>query len=156
MKIHLKLNGKVISATLADNRTAREFAAMLPLTITMHDLFEREKFGALPAAISGKGTSTQAYEVGDMICWAPGPDVAIFYRQDGRTISGAIHALGKLDFGAEEFGVPGPLAVTIELPAGIKPFSSPACSPAALACAGTSRPSRRAGPWPCSGPFPGR
>lgn len=117
MKIHLKLNGKVIPATLADNKTAGEFVAMLPLTITMHDLFKREKFGPLPSAISGRGTSTQAYEVGDMICWAPGPDVAIFYRHDGQTISGGVHVLGKLDFGAEEFCVPGPLTVTIEVPA---------------------------------------
>ena len=48
MKIHLKLNGKVIPATLADNQTAQEFTAMLPLTITMHDLFKREKFGPAP------------------------------------------------------------------------------------------------------------
>ncbi|MES1265160.1 MAG: cyclophilin-like fold protein, partial [Variovorax sp.] len=58
MKIQLKLNGRVIPATLADNDTAREFVAMLPLTITMHDLFKREKFGPLPCAISGRGTRT--------------------------------------------------------------------------------------------------
>ena len=115
MKIHLKLNGKVIPATLADNNTAQEFIAMLPLTITMHDLFKREKFGPLPRAISGKGTRTQTYETGDIICWAPGPDVAIFYRHDGQTISGGIHVLGKIDFGAEEFCAPGPVQVTIEV-----------------------------------------
>jgi hypothetical protein len=52
-----------------------------------------------------------------MICWAPGPDVAIFYRHDGQTISGGFHVLGKIDVGAEEFCVPGPLQVTIELAA---------------------------------------
>ena len=117
MKVHLKLNGRVIQATLADNRTAREFAAMLPLKITMHDLFNREKFGPLPRAVSGRGTRTQAYQVGDMVCWAPGPDVAIFYRHDGQKISGRMHVLGRLDFGVEEFGIAGPLEVTIEVPA---------------------------------------
>jgi hypothetical protein len=117
MKVHLKLNGRVIPATLADNRTAREFAAMLPLKITMHDLFGREKFGPLPRAISGRGTRTQTYQVGDMVCWAPGPDVAIFYRHDGQKISGRMHVLGRLDSGVEAFGVPGPLEVTIEEPA---------------------------------------
>lgn len=117
MKVHLKLNGRVIPATLADNQAAREFVAMMPLTITMHDLFKREKFGPLPKAISGQGTPTRRYQVGDMICWSPGPDVAIFYRHDGQKISGRIHVLGKLDFGVEEFGVPGPLEVTIEVPA---------------------------------------
>ena len=117
MKIHLKLNGKVIPATLADNKTAEEFVAMLPLTITMHDLFKREKFGSLPRAISGQGTRTRGYQVGDMICWSPGPDVAIFHRHDGQTIRGGVHVLGKLDFGAEEFGGPDPIEVRIEVPA---------------------------------------
>jgi hypothetical protein len=124
MKIHLKLNGKVIPATLANNRTAREFVAMLPLTITMHDLFKREKFGPLPQAISGKGTRTQAYEVGDIICWGPGPDVTIFYRHDGQSVSGGVHVLGKLDVGAEEFDGPDPVEVRIEVPAR---DSRPAC-----------------------------
>jgi hypothetical protein len=115
MKIHLKLNGEVISATLANTRTAQEFIAMLPLTITMHDLFKREKFGPLPGAISGKGTRTRAYEVGDIVCWAPGPDLAIFYRHDGQTISGGVHVLGRIDAGAEAFCVPGPVQVSIEV-----------------------------------------
>ncbi|MGR4870181.1 cyclophilin-like fold protein [Variovorax sp. LARHSF232] len=118
MKIQLKLNGQVTSATLANNRTAREFAAMLPLSITMHDLFEREKFGALPAAISGKGTRTQYCEAGDIICWSPGPDVAIFYRSAAQPIRGAHHHLGRLDFGVEAFEAPGPLEVIIDLAPG--------------------------------------
>ena len=56
MKIHLTINGKVIAATLADNRIAEDFVAMLPLTIDLHDFFGREKFGALPTAVSGEGT----------------------------------------------------------------------------------------------------
>jgi hypothetical protein len=130
MKIHLKLNGEVVPATLADNRTAQEFIAMLPLTITMHDLFKREKFGPLPVAISGKGTRTRAYEVGDIVCWAPGPDVAIFYRHDGQKIRGGMHVLGRIDSGAEAFCAPGPLQVTIEVPASdIEPATVVAPSP---------------------------
>jgi hypothetical protein len=117
MKIHLKLNGKVIPATLTNTRTAQEFIAMLPLTITMHDLLKREKFGPLPGAISGSGTRTRAYEVGDIVCWAPGPDLAIFYRHDDQKISGGFHVIGKIDAGAEAFSVPGPLQVSIDVPA---------------------------------------
>ncbi len=123
MKIQLKLNGQVTSATLANNRTAREFVAMLPLTITMHDLFAREKFGALPAAISGKATGTRARrcEAGDIVCWSPGPDVAIFYRGAIEPVRGAHRHLGKLDFGAEAFEGADPLEVTIERYAGVAP-----------------------------------
>ncbi|MEJ8811668.1 cyclophilin-like fold protein [Variovorax ureilyticus] len=115
MKIHLVLNDKVIEATLADNDTAREFALMLPMTITMHDMFRREKFGPLPRAISGRGTSTQHYEVGDMVCWSPGPDLTIFHGHDGQTISGAIQVLGRIDAGIEAFRAPGPIEVRIEM-----------------------------------------
>lgn len=114
MKVHLVLNDKVIEATLADNDTAREFAAMLPMTITMHDMFRREKFGALPKAISDRGTSTQSYEIGDMICWSPGPDLTIFHGHDGQKISGAIQVLGRIDAGIEAFQEPGPIEVRIE------------------------------------------
>jgi hypothetical protein len=138
MKIHLKLNGRVIPATLADNPLAQEFVAMLPLTLTMHDLFRREKFGPLPAPISGTGTRSQAYEVGDMICWAPGPDLAILYRQDGQAISGGFHVLGRIDAGVEAFAAPGPIEVTIEVPAG-------AVDQAALAAAARG-PRARGGP----------
>jgi hypothetical protein len=144
MKIHLQLNGKAITATLANNRTAREFVAMLPLTITMHDLFKREKFGPLPRPISGKGTRTQTYEVGDIICWGPGPDVSVFYRHDGQPISGGIHVLGKLDFGAEEFSGSDPFEVRFEAPGR---DVRPTCRHA--------RPDARFGSRSCEGPLSG-
>jgi len=124
MKIQFTVNGSVIAATLADNRMAGEFARMLPLTITMHDFFGREKFGALPASacLSGKGTQTREYEVGDLVCWAPGPDLSILYRQDGQPISGAWHFLGRIDEGAALFAEPGPLQVTIEAAPKTLPF----------------------------------
>lgn len=115
MKVHLILNGKVIPATLADNDTARAFIAMLPLTITMHDLFGREKFGPLPKAIPDRGTSTRRYEVGDMICWSPGPDLTIFHNHDGQEIRGASQLLGRIDSGIEALRAPGPIEVRIEL-----------------------------------------
>jgi hypothetical protein len=142
MKIHLKLNGRVIPATLADNRTAQEFVAMLPLTLTLHDLFRREKFGPLPAPISGTGTRSQAYEIGDMVCWAPGPDLAILYRQDGQALSGGFHVLGRIDAGVEAFAGPGPIEVTIELPAS-------EIDPAALAAAGRGLRPRGGPPFIC-------
>ena len=115
MKIEFKLQGRVIPATLADNAAAQAFAAMLPLTITMHDLFKREKFGALPGCISAEPTRTAVCEAGDMICWTAGPDLTIFHRQDGQPTRGGFQVLGRLDFGAEAFGAPGPLEVSIAM-----------------------------------------
>lgn len=52
MKARLTVNGKQVTATLADNPTARHFASLLPITVQMRDLFGREKVGALPHALN--------------------------------------------------------------------------------------------------------
>src|SRR5205814_10022292 len=116
MKIRVTLdNGKAITANLIDSETTRDFVSLLPLTLTMNDLFGREKFGHLPRAISEGGKRTRTYEVGDVIYWSPGPDVAMFYRQDGQSIpSPGIIVMGKIDSGVEAPNVPGSVKVTIE------------------------------------------
>jgi hypothetical protein len=116
MKIRLKLEDRVITATLIDSKTTQDFISLLPLTLTMNDLFRREKFGHLPRALSTEGKRTHTYEVGDIAYWPPGPDVAIFYRHDGQEIPDpGIIVIGKIDSGAETFHVPGSLRVTVEL-----------------------------------------
>src|SRR5437868_11943519 len=109
MKIRLTLdNSKAITATLIDSETTRDFVSLLPLTLTMNDLFGREKFGHLPRAISTEAKRTHTYEVGNIAYWSPGPAVAIYYRHDGEKLPnpGTI-VIGKLDPGVEAFHVPG-------------------------------------------------
>ena len=116
MKIRLTVNGKAITATLIDGETTRDFISLLPLTLTMNDLFKREKFGHLPRAISKEGKSTHAYAVGQLAYWSPGPDVAVFYRHDGERIPDpGIIVIGKLGSGVEALDVPGSVGVTFEL-----------------------------------------
>jgi hypothetical protein len=103
---------------LTDSETTHDFVSLLPLTltVTVNDLFKREKFAHLPRAISEGGQRTRTYEIGDVIYWSPGPDVAIFYRQDGQSIpSPGIIVIGKIDAGVEALNVPGSVNVTIEL-----------------------------------------
>src|SRR2546430_2520422 len=115
MKIRVRIGDNALTATLIDSKTARDFVALLPLTLTMNDLFKREKFAHLPRAISTEGKPTHKYEVGDIGYWPPGPDVAVFYRHDGQEIpEPGIIPLGKIDSGVEAFKVPGSLKVTIE------------------------------------------
>jgi hypothetical protein len=116
MKIRLKVEDTVITATLIDSKTARDFISLLPLTLTMNDLFRREKFGHLPRAISKEGKRTHTYEVGDVAYWPPGPDVVLFYRNDGQEIPDpGIIVIGKIDSGVEAINVPGSVRVTVEL-----------------------------------------
>jgi len=116
MKIRLTIDNKTLTATLADNGTARDFASLLPLTLTMNDLFGREKFGHLPRAISDKGKRTRTYEIGDIAYWSPGPDVAIYYHHDGEKIPDpGIIVIGKIESDMEALNVPDSVKVTMEL-----------------------------------------
>ena len=116
MKIRLKIDDKVITATLNDSKTARDFVSQLPLTLTMNDLFRREKFAHLPRAISEEGKRTHTYEVGQVVYWSQGRDVAIFYRNDGERIPNpGIIVIGKIDSSVAALDVAGSVKVTIEL-----------------------------------------
>ena len=85
-RVRITIGDRSIEAKLADSDAARDFASLLPLTLSMNDLFRREKFATLPRAISEQGKRTHDYAVGTIGYWPPGPDVAIFYRQDGERI----------------------------------------------------------------------
>ena len=116
MKIILKIEDKVLTATLLDSKTTRDFVSLLPLTLTMNDLFRREKFAHLPRAISEQGKQTHTYEIGQVVYWSPGPDVAIFYRNDGEKIPNpGIIVLGRIDSGVEVLDVAGSVKVAVEL-----------------------------------------
>ena len=82
----------------------------------MNDRFRRKKFAHLPRAISTGRERTHTYEVGDVAYWSAGPDVAIFYRQDGQLIPPpGIIVMGKIDSGVEALNMPGSVRATIEL-----------------------------------------
>jgi hypothetical protein len=116
MRIRLKVGATSVTATLLDSKASRDFASLLPLTLTMDDLFRREKCGRLPRPISEEGRRAHAYAIGEVAYWPPGPDVAVYYRQDLQPIPDpGIIVLGKIDSGVEAFDVPGATKVTIEL-----------------------------------------
>lgn len=115
-KIRLTANGKTITARLIDSATTRDFVSLLPLTLTMSDLFDREKFGHLPRAISEEGKHTHTYSLGDIAYWAPGPDVAIYYHHDGERIPDpGVIVIGKIGSDVAALNVPGSVKVAMEL-----------------------------------------
>jgi len=116
MKINIKVGGKILTATLADNATARDFVSLLPLNLSMKDLFGREKYGDLPKPLSEKGPRENRYEVGDIAYWSPAHQVAFYYHQDGESIpSPGIIPIARIDAGIEAFNVSGSVKVTIEI-----------------------------------------
>ncbi|PYX78596.1 MAG: hypothetical protein DMG70_31005 [Acidobacteria bacterium] len=116
MKINISIGGKILTASLADNATARDFISVLPLKVSMKDLFGREKYGDLPKVLSENGPRKNRYEVGDIAYWSPDHQFAVYYRQDRESIpSPGIIPIAKFDAGTEAFNVPGSVKVTIEL-----------------------------------------
>jgi hypothetical protein len=113
MKINITISGKTLTATLADNPTARDFVSFLPLKLSMNDLFGREKYGDLPRAISEEGPRTHSYQVGDIAYWSPDHQLAVYYRHDNQTIpSPGVIPIAKIDSGTEAFDVRGSVKVT--------------------------------------------
>jgi hypothetical protein len=116
MKININIGSKILTASLADNATARDFVSVLPLNLSMKDLFGREKYGDLPKALSENGPRKNRYEVGDIAYWSPDRQFAVYYHQDGESIpSPGIIPIAKMDAGTEAFNVSGSVKVTIEL-----------------------------------------
>lgn len=94
MKLRLTVEGTTLGATLNDSAAARDFAALLPLTLTLSDYAKTEKVSDLPKKLSTAGSpdGTNA-AVGDITYYAPWGNLAIFYKAFG-------HAPGLVKLGA--------------------------------------------------------
>lgn len=110
--IRIDVEGRSITATLEESETARDFASLLPLELTLTDYAETEKIGDLPRRLSTEGAPQGVTPAaGDLAYYAPWGNLAVFLR-DFRHSSGLVR-LGRLDDGLEVFRRPGPLQVTI-------------------------------------------
>ena len=52
MKIGIRIQDKVITATLVDNATSRDFVSLLPISLTLEDYAATEKISNLPRRLS--------------------------------------------------------------------------------------------------------
>lgn len=114
MKVRLKVEDKVITATLNDSETAWDFISLLPLTITLEDYAKTEKIFYLPKKLSTKDApSGSDPSVGDIAYYAPWGNLALFYRDAG--YANGLVILGKIDSGMEILNIAGSINVTVEL-----------------------------------------
>ena len=114
--IQIRIGDNVVTATLNQTEAARDFIALLPLTIEMDDHMRREKTGIIPKRLSDRTPGSRTYDKGDLGYWRPRNTFVIFYRQDGHDIPGpGIVLLGRLDSGAEVFDIPGSVHVRVDI-----------------------------------------
>ena len=113
MKIRLTIGGTRITATLENNATARDFASLLPLKLTLKDYASTEKVSDLPRRLSTKGAPPGADpSVGDIAYYAPWGNLAIYYKDFG--YSKGLIKLATIDSGVEAFRRSGAFQVVIE------------------------------------------
>ena len=114
MNIRIDIEGTALTATLDDNQTARDFASLLPLALTLTDYAATEKVSDLPRRLSTDGAPPgSGASAGDITFYAPWGNLAVFYRSFAYS-SGLIR-LGRITSGVEILRRPGTLHAVIEL-----------------------------------------
>jgi hypothetical protein len=96
MKIRIEFNGASMTATLYDNPSARDFASMLPLELTIDDYSTNEKIAYLPRKLTEEGSGPFDNErPGDLGYYAPWGNLAFFH--EGYRYSNGLIRLGRID-----------------------------------------------------------
>lgn len=112
MKIRFDVGGEIATATLHDNATARDFAMLLPLSLTLRDFEQVERIADLPRKLSTAGAPAGLEPAkGDITYYAPWGNLAIF-AGDNVYADGLVQ-IGKIDSGLAALQRPGPLKVLI-------------------------------------------
>lgn len=112
MKIRMTFNGRTMTATLYDNPTARDFASMLPLDLTIDDYSTNEKISYLSGKLTEAGSGPFDNErPGDLCYFAPWGNLALFHS--GYRYSAGLIRLGRFD-GIEPLLVRGEFPLRIE------------------------------------------
>ncbi|MGB7979801.1 MAG: cyclophilin-like fold protein [Candidatus Nanopelagicales bacterium] len=98
MDISITGAGVELRGTLDDTATARDFAALLPLTLALSDYAGTEKIADLPRRLNTTGApAAHTGRPGDITYYAPWGNFALFYG-NGPNAPGLIR-LGRLESG---------------------------------------------------------
>src|SRR4029078_9824042 len=113
MKIRMDVGGTSIIATLDDNATSKDFASLLPLTLSLDDYKRPEKISDLPRQLTPRGAADGVEPAaGDIAYYAPWGNLAIFYK-DFEYSKGLIR-FGRIDSGLDALAGRESLKATVE------------------------------------------
>ncbi len=83
-RITITIGANSYPATLADNPTARDLAAQLPLTLTFTDLNRVEKIAPLPRPLTTTGVPAGVDpDINDIGYYSPSNDLVLYYGDVG-------------------------------------------------------------------------
>ena len=100
-RLQITVGNRVLTARLYDNATTRSFIAQLPLTVDMDDYAGAEKiFYPNPKLSTTERNAVSDPAIGDINCYAPWGNIAIFYR--GYGTDSQLYTLGHIESGKEK------------------------------------------------------
>ena len=110
----MDVDGATVTATLLENATSRDFAALLPLTLTLEDYAATEKISDLPRKLSTRGAPAGIDpDIGDITYYTPWGNLAIFIKDLG--YSRGLVKLARIESGLKALQRRGALAVKTQL-----------------------------------------
>lgn len=112
MKIRIDVDGQTLLGTLDDTVVAREFAALLPLRLTLTDYAGIERIADLPKRLSTtEAPAGMTPKAGDITYYAPWGNLAIFIGDN--VYAKGLVKLGRIDSGIATLERPAPFDVLI-------------------------------------------
>ncbi len=111
-KMRITVNSHTLTATLENNVTAQAFAAKLPITLPMMDLYGREMCYRFPEALPTDNARTRGYEVGEIVYYPPMHSFVIMYEQNGEHFQ--MQSIGRVEGNAGIFDGIGDVDVRFE------------------------------------------
>lgn len=95
-RLSIAVGNQVLTATLYDNPTTRDFISRLPLTVDLSDYGGTEKvFTPSPELTTNGSPSGLNPKAGDIALYAPWGSVALYYRNG--TSSGSLIPIGRIE-----------------------------------------------------------
>lgn len=112
VRIRLSFANQSMTATLYNNKSARDFATLLPLDLTISDFGGNEKIAYLPRKLTTEGSGPFSNEQPYDLCYyMPWGNLAMFYAPYKHP---GLIRLGRFDDGFEALHISGEFPLRIE------------------------------------------
>ncbi len=111
-RIRISVGVHTLTATFENNATAQAFAAKLPITLPMMDLYGREMCYRFSEALPADEARKRGYEAGETVCYPPMHSFVIMYAQNGEHFQ--MQSIGRVDGNIDVFDGIGDVDVRFE------------------------------------------
>ena len=110
LRIIIAIKGRNLFATLEDNPASRMLYDLMPITVKMRNVYQREMSCTLPGKLPISKLSANACRVGDIIYLPHRNSLSIIYKESGERFRR--QNLGHIDSGAEVLAALGDIDVS--------------------------------------------